>query len=205
MNYHHITENVIGCYDFLPNKKVDDIYTDILNNRSKFNVPNWGSEKNENVSELYSSKCGGLDYWIGWREKVENNKNIQSLNEWFLHQGLLRFTRDKGVFELLQRNLDGDMHIISYNNGGYYNWHYDKMAGNIFTFNLVLHRGDSLQGGDMLFMDNDRIVRVENKNNLMVLFPSYVPHSITPLYSNDSKNVPFMEQRFSIQTWLRLT
>ena len=47
MNYHHITENVIGCYDFLPNKKVDDIYTDILNNRSKFNVPNWGSEKNE--------------------------------------------------------------------------------------------------------------------------------------------------------------
>ena len=36
----------------------------------------------------------------------------------------------------------------------------------------------------------------------MVVFPSYIPHAITPLHSNDNKDGAFLEQRFSIQFWV---
>jgi Rps23 Pro-64 3,4-dihydroxylase Tpa1-like proline 4-hydroxylase len=52
-------------------------------------------------------------------------------------------------------------------------------------------------------MENGKIIEVKNKNNFMVVFPSYIPHAITPLHSNDNKDVAFLEQRFSIQFWVR--
>ena len=69
------------------------------------------------------------------------------------------------------------------------------------TFNLVLNEGDELTGGDMLFMDDGRIVEIPNQNNLMVVFPTYIHHAITPIKSKSGKDVPFPQQRFSIQYW----
>lgn len=40
-------------------------------------------------------------------------------------------------------------------------------------------------------------------NNFMVVFPAYIPHAITPLYTESNKDVSFLEQRFSIQFWVR--
>ena len=56
----------------------------------------------------------------------------------------------------------------------------------------------------MLFMDNGQIIELENRDNCMVVFPSWVDHSISPIKSKDNKDVPFLEQRFSIQYWVRL-
>ena len=54
----------------------------------------------------------------------------------------------------------------------------------------------------MFFMDDNKIIEVENKNNYMVVFPSFVSHAISPLYSNNKKDVSFLEQRFSVQFWV---
>jgi len=59
MKYYNLSKNIIACDDFLPQQKIDELYSDILNNRQIFNIPNWTKGK-----ELFSSKCGGLDFWL---------------------------------------------------------------------------------------------------------------------------------------------
>ena len=68
---------------------------------------------------------------------------------------------------------------------------------------VVLNDGDELEGGDMLFMDENGIVEIPNQNNLMVGMPTYISHSITPLKSKSGKDVAFTQQRFSIQYWVK--
>ena len=104
------------------------------------------------------------------------------------------------VFQLLKKKKTHKIHVMSYNNGGYYNWHTDT---EYFTFNLILNQGDQLRGGDMMFMDDGRVIEIPNQNNMMVVFPSYINHAITPLKSEDGNDVPFPQQRFSIQYWVK--
>ena len=203
MKYYNLSENIIACDNFLPQQQVEELYSDILNNRKMFQVPTWGVE--EPTNQLFSSACGGLDFWLDNKTNENNNSFIESLHKWFVHQGLFYYT-DKNappVFEFLKRNLTWNIHVIGYNNGGYYNWHKDSPNKNIFTFNLILNKNNNLKGGDMLFYDN-KSIEVKNKNNFMVVFPSYIAHAITPLYSDNKQNVSFLEQRFSIQFWISL-
>ena len=201
MEYYQISKNIVGCKNFLPPQALDFIYAEILNNRNKFDVPSWSNKK----KEFFSSHCGGLDFW-DTGEHQERIKNIVSLNDFFLHQGFFQFCIDNNLkmFSLLERETEYNIHVITYNNGGYYNWHKDSHYGTIFTFNLVLNKNNSLEGGDMLFMDEGEIIKVKNQNNFMVVFPAFVDHAITPLVSKNKKDVPFLEQRFSIQHWVRL-
>jgi len=200
MKYYNLSKNIIACDNFLPQQKVDELYSDILNNRQIFNIPNWINSK-----QLFSSMCGGLDFWLENKTEKNNDNFFESLHQWFFHQGLSYYLKNNAsqVYEFLERDLIWNIHVISYNNGGYYNWHKDNPNKNIFTFNLILNKGDSLEGGNMLFYDN-KIIEIKNKNNFMVVFPSYIPHAITPLYSKNKKDVPFLEQRFSIQFWVSL-
>ena len=109
------------------------------------------------------------------------------------------------IFSFLKRNLEYDIHTICYNNNGYYNWHQDISSGTILTFNLILNKGNKLNGGDMLFMDDGKIIKIPNKNNFMTVFPSFIHHAIIPLKSKDNKDVDFTSQRFSVQFWVRLS
>jgi|TARA_R110002012_G_scaffold155239_1_gene316116 hypothetical protein len=204
MKYYNLSKNIIACENFLPNQKLEELYSDLLNNRQLFQSPRWSGE-GENSTELFSDKCGGLDFWISNKTKENNNSFIESLHKWLMHQGLRYFVRDNGapIYELLERNLEWNIHVISYNNGGYYNWHKDTAMSTLFTFNLILNKGQSLKGGDLLFYD-EKIIEVKNKNNFFVLFPTYIPHAITPVYTEDRKDVSFLEQRFSIQFWVKL-
>ena len=200
MNYEYVSENIIICKNFLPNNMLQKIKIDLLNNRNRFDIPNWSDDK----VHLLSSKCGGLDYWIRNGESTENNEAICELEDWFYHQGFFQFIQHSGrlnAFHFLRKTKQHNIHVISYNNGGYYNWHPDS---EFFTFNLVLNEGDELKGGDMLFMDENRIVEIPNQNNLMIVFPTYIHHAITPIKSKSGKDVPFPQQRFSIQYWTDL-
>jgi len=183
---------------------LDNINIDLLNNRNRFGVPNWGID-NTDKSQYFSSYCGGMDYWLtGDQLADKDNTSIVGLQHWFYHQGLQRFLNNAGrlnVFHFLQKPKSHDIHVVAYNNGGYYNWHTDTK---FFTFNLILNKSDTLRGGDMLFYDDGTTIEIPNQNNLMVLFPSYINHSITPIKSNDDKDVAFAEQRFSIQYWVKL-
>ena len=204
MRYEYVSENIIICKNFLPQHMLDNINIDLLNNRNRFGIPNWGID-NTDKSQYFSSYCGGMDYWLtGDQLADKDNTSIVGLHHWFYHQGLQRFLNNAGrlnVFHFLQKPKSHYIHVVAYNNGGYYNWHTDTK---FFTFNLILNKGDALRGGDMLFYDNNTTIEIPNQNNLMVLFPSYVNHSITPIKSDDNKDVAFAEQRFSIQYWVKL-
>ena len=200
MNYEYISENIIICKNYLPDSMLDLIKIDLLNNRVNFDLPVWS----DNTKNLFSEKCGGLDYWISKNEPIPpNNEAILGLEKWFYHQGLYSYIDNYGrlnSFQFLKRQKEHKIHVISYNNGGYYNWHRDSEH---FTFNLVLTKGEELSGGNMLFMDEGRIVEVPNQNNLMILMPSFIQHCVTPLHSKTGKDVSFPQQRFSIQYWVK--
>ena len=206
MEYYNLSSNIIACDNFLPQHKVDELYIDFLNNRKYFSTPAWSIANNEETKEFYSSKCGGFDFWISWNKFELDCPTIYSLRDWFIHQGLMAYAEKNSLqfFSFLKRNLEYDIHTICYNNHGYYNWHQDSANKTILTFNLILTKGNKLRGGDMLFMDDGKIIKIPNKKNFMVVFPSFIHHAIIPLKSEDNKDVDFASQRFSVQFWMRL-
>ena len=215
MKYYNLSENIIACKDFLPQQKVEELYTDLLNNRNRFNISKWGNQEKDGVKRatghFLSSRCTGLDFWMNWEVAQKDSSFIAFLKEWFFHQGFYYYAEKNGSsafnFMCAAKEDGGSLfwkiHVVSYNNGGYYNWHRDA-GKNLFTFNLILNKGDKLEGGNMLFMDNGKIIEVENQDNFMVVIPSFIPHAITPLYSKNNKEVSFLEQRFSLQFWVGL-
>jgi Rps23 Pro-64 3,4-dihydroxylase Tpa1-like proline 4-hydroxylase len=206
MNYNILSPNIIECEDFLPQHKIDLLYVDFLNNRSKFSISSWRNEDGSSSPQFYNSSCGGFDFW-NWEGFEKDCPAISSMVEWFLHQGLGYFSERNNLqlFTLLKQKVWYDTHVVGYNHGGYYNWHTDAGKGNVFTFNLVLNKSKELEGGDMLFMDGKELIKVKNKNNYMVVFPSFIPHAITPLYTQNKKDVSFTSQRFSVQFWIKLS
>jgi|TARA_X000001388_G_C2230809_1_gene123107 hypothetical protein len=206
MRIKRLSTHVLYCENFLPQKMLDDVYMDILQNRTKFDLEQWGDGSNtfDGVSvQFLNHNCGGMGFWIGPEDQQKMERTpVLALNEYFFHQGIISFaTQQKNMVfvDTITRPMSFSVHYIAYNNGGYYNWHKDKIDGTIFTFNLVLNKGNKLKGGDMLFMDDGEMFEIPNQDNIMVAFPSWVDHAITPLKSDDGKDVPFLEQRFSIQ------
>jgi hypothetical protein len=206
MKYYNLSENIIACNNFLPKQTVEELYTDLLNNRKLFQTSKWSVEEENSKPELFNSNCGGLDFWINNKTFKDNNSFTESLSLWFIHHGLHFYAKNNGalIYEFLLRKLKWDIHVVSYNNGGYYNWHKDEKNNVLFTFNLILNKSNKLKGGKMFFLDRNDIIEIENKNNFMTVFPSYIPHSISPLYTENNKDVAFLEQRFSIQFWIGL-
>jgi len=214
MVYNFVTPSIIKCNNFLPPSTLDRVWGDILNTKDKFHIPEWGKpeEKNRvvvNTEEHYSHLCGGMDWWD------ENAPTIATLPDWILHQGLISLIHEqnpKSVFNLIPKFVWlWSVHLITYNKGGYYNWHQDHVTylktgprggrqahNNLFTANIVLQQPSSLKGGEALFMDGG-IHEEPNKNNTMYLFPSYIPHAVKILEGKE--DVTFEEQRFSVQFW----
>tara|TARA_Y100001938_G_C8091324_1_gene435257 strand:+ start:750 stop:1382 length:633 start_codon:yes stop_codon:yes gene_type:complete len=205
MLYRRESNSIISCENFLPKPFVDKLYIDLLNAQSRFGVSNWATNEIDDSKEFFSHYCGGFDFWITEPEQTKGVEEIAKLKNWFFHQGLFRFAESERMsnYSVLTRKCKHHIHVVAYNNGGYYNWHKDMTNGNIFTFNLILNKGtEKLKGGDMLFMDDGERVQISNQNNLMVVFPTHVDHAITPIVSENNKDVAFAEQRFSIQFWV---
>ena len=214
MKYYNLSKNIIACENFLNPQNVDEIFVDFLNNRNRFNIPNWSysndlKEEDINVDTTITSKCGGLDFWVEWETVKKENSFIGLLKNWFFSDGFYFYINKDNfsVYQFLLNNtnrLFWNIHVVSYNNKGFYNWHKDTTPKNLFTFNLILQKSKKLKGGNMLFMDENKTIEVENKDNFLVIFPSFIPHAITPLCSENNKDVSFLEQRFSIQFWVGL-
>ena len=52
MKYYHLSKNIIACENFLNPQNVDEIFAYFLNNRNRFNIPNW----------VYSNNSKKLNY-----------------------------------------------------------------------------------------------------------------------------------------------
>ena len=208
MKYEFVSDNVIKSDNFLPPDKIGFIYADLLNTRKHFGVPRWSGKNIDHQPrvEAFSQNCGNMDYWID-ANNPENidAPNIKDLHKYFFQHGLQLFIQESGrktIYDMLyEYPLVWSIHVTAYNKGAYYNWHKDT---EIFTFNLILNQGNNLSGGDMLFMDDGKIITIPNQDNFMVVFPSYIDHAITEIKSKDGKDVPFPQQRFSIQYWVKL-
>ena len=91
MKYYNLSENIIACKDFLPQQKVEELYTDLLNNRNRFDISKWGNQEKGQVvrstGQFLSSRCTGLDFWINWEVAQKDTSFIAFLKEWFFHQG----------------------------------------------------------------------------------------------------------------------
>ena len=209
MKYSWASENVVICENYLPEHMIDGLYTDFTKYKDKFNIPQWSNtDTGTQFNEQQSHKCNGLDFWINHQNLDEfKDSTIVSLDKWFFHQGLYYFieqTKQNSIFSFLNRKkFKWTIHIIRYNKGGYYNWHYDIGEDSIFTFNLVLQKSKKLQGGHQLFMDGDGdTIEVDTPHNILSVFPSYIPHAVTPIEADDE--VQFDMERFSLQYWVSL-
>ena len=202
------TNNIITCEDFLPQKEIDFIYMDLLNLRKFFEEESWEYSEG-NKTNLPIRNCGGKGLVINDKEEEKRSKcpHIFNLKERFFSPGIMFFIdsmKNNTIFNLLPiSRLKWHIHIVSYSNGGYYDWHQDTGNDTLFTFNLVLSKSPSMKGGDFLFND-EKIIKIENRHNSLCIFPSYIPHAVTKITIDEEKSTSFLEQRFSIQYWVKL-
>lgn len=221
MNYQFLTPNILHSDNFLPVQVIDELYTTFENIESRFIAPQWASASQGQLSANQTSyaHCGGKDFWYQGNEFQDPTyASITNLQRWFFSQGFDAFIRksNPNVFQFmgpLDKKLCG-VHAVTYNNGGYYNWHVDNLVfvngekrkrKNYFTFTLTLMRDyEQCTGGDQLLMDDGRVVNIPLGHNIMTVFPSYIHHAMNPMIARDNKELAFLDQRFNLQFWVTL-
>ena len=124
MKYYNLSKNIIACENFLNPQNVDEIFVDFLNNRNRFNIPNWSysndlKEEDINVDTTITSKCGGLDFWVEWETVKKENSFIGLLKNWFFSDGFYFYINKDNfsVYQFLLNNtnrLFWNIHVVSY-------------------------------------------------------------------------------------------
>ena len=78
--------------------------------------------------------------------------------------------------------------VYESSNQGFYDIHCDNVytrSSNGFmrkiSFSILLNDSEEFEGGDLLFHTTTEPFKVSLKKNDMILFPSFVPHSVTPV------------------------
>ncbi len=203
--------------DFLPQRYIDTIFSQIVELKPHFSKSNWSS----GVQDEHGPNCSGEDLWLPFSKEQDDKNNeigqdLANLWKFLFHEGLNNFLDNCNHTEFRDYSTvkyNFAYHIINYGNGGYYNWHLDsKITGGtwygievnnrtLFTFALTLIKDESLiKGGKQLFMKDGKIVELESKNNQLVIFPSTVYHSLTEIKTDE--NLDWEKRRFNIQAWL---
>lgn len=216
---------IIWAENFLPRMIVDSLFQDIYNIKQYFGNPVWrfgdGVSRDQDVytdPDLTKSQqnhlCWGSDIWLP-DPNISTGYTLGNLQKFFFHQGILQFMSQckSREFQLGARyGLTGRNHIISYGNGGYYNWHSDDgvygLALNgkdvamtpVFTMSYTLVKDESLlEGGSQLFMYNGKCYEYPLKNNFLCIFPSRLFHACSEVKC--SPDLPWENNRFNLQIW----
>jgi PKHD-type hydroxylase len=86
--------------------------------------------------------------------------------------------------------------VYESNDRGFYDIHCDTVyarSSNGFmrklSFSILLNDPEDFEGGELLFHTTTNPFKVELKKNDMILFPSYVPHSVSPVTSGVRKTL----------------
>lgn len=226
---------VIQVTDFLPEFLIDEIFGLVEVLRDDFGSPGWstGSDGAEINERHKKSLCAAKDIWFPMLIETGNPKKssesittpwvpsvlYELLEKYMFHQGISEYCRHarQEVFRLIPHQFpDGKMHIVSYGDEEYYNWHWDhSMPGGyymygespprntMFTFNLLLCRNDMMIGGDSLFMSGDKTVSLPFQHNSMVIVPATVQHAAATVKMH-SEDV-WLNRRISCQFWMAST
>lgn len=216
---------VIRINNFLDTELIERLYQMLETYKPHFGVPNWTSNSGDRINESIKKKslCSGKDIWFPSLIQLLDIGQVtvpeityELIENYFLHQGILEFTsRSKWpVFRLIPHQApDGRLHIITYGDGDYYNWHKDHSLGegpfifgkspprhNLFTFSLNLCKNDKMEGGHLLYMHDNRTIEIPFAHNSLSIFPSIVYHAATKVEMNDEDK--WLNRRVSCQLWM---
>lgn len=142
-----------------------------------------GVENNELIEDLRKSKVG----WIA----LNNNTN-------FIYDKLAYVSRQLNgqFFDFDLYGFVEDFQYTVYNGSGndHYTWHMDK--GNLNSsprkLSLVMQLSDpsEYEGGDLeLWLGGDAPITIEKKKGMIVAFPSFILHRVTPVTRGTRKSL----------------
>jgi len=218
---------VVKVSNLLPDWFIDELYGLLGELEGQFATPNWASGKDRPMVNKRTSMslCSAKDMWFP--ATIASKKSpagqpwvpalmYELLERFIFHQGILDFLSrsSQDVFRLIpEQSHDGRMHIVSYGDKDYYNWHRDHtmpdgafMYGKsparkvLFTFNLCLCKNDQMIGGDGLYMKDNKTIAAPFEHNAMYIFPATVSHAASAIKMN-SKDT-WLNRRFSCQFWM---
>jgi hypothetical protein len=216
---------LIRVKNILTQEVITKFYELISKYNEHFDVPTWSTNNNLIVNDSLKNKslCSGKDIWFPL--ELSNTDDIkvcvpkliyEIVENYLFHQGILEFAQRAkwSVFRLLpQQSADGRMHIITYGDGDYYNWHKDHSLGegafiygksprrnNMFTMSMNFCTNTNMKGGDLLFMHNNKTVEIPFLHNSLSIFPSTMYHAATNIQMNEKDN--WLNRRISCQFWL---
>lgn len=118
----------------------------------------------------------------GWMELNQNTSFIYDLLGFISRQLNGQFF-DFDIFGFVEHL----QYTVYRDNGGHYDWHLDRgdpsMAPRKLSLVLQLSDPSEYEGGDLELFVGSEPTRIERKKGLLVAFPSFVLHRVTPVTS----------------------
>jgi PKHD-type hydroxylase len=85
------------------------------------------------------------------------------------------------------------LQIARYTEGDFFGWHLDFGAGEIshrkISLTVQLSDPDNYEGGDLQFMENNKIVSAPRSLGTIVIFPSFMLHRVTEITSGTRESI----------------
>ena len=151
--------------------------------KKNFLPPDKSGTARDNGEILKRNSCIWLDEFYSDRK----HSNILELN-----RKAINFESQEKIFRgnkswFFQSAEAGNYNTLLsyYENDDYYKPHKDRSLITCLTW--FYKEPKRFQGGDLLFHLNGDIFFIEIKNNMMVMFPSCITHSVTPVKMNEEE------------------
>lgn len=153
---------------------------DFLTYSQKLKPPKETGSAEKNGKLLKNNFCLFLDDLYNDR----NISNILTVNrKLFSERYLSEFSNLNHAYNLIYHtNFDATL-ISYYANGGYYEPHKDKAVYTALTW--LYKEPKKFYGGDFNFDEYD--IKIKIKNNMTIIFPSFVTHSVDEVFMNSEE------------------
>jgi hypothetical protein len=191
-----MNEVITKIKDPFPYLKIENLYTEeeleligdeliFLNHKCKLEDPeDTGSAKDSSDNLLKENKGLFLDDLYKRREI----SNILSVNRKLFNKEYLEAyaSLSFGYKSILECNCDATL-ISYYENGGYYKPHRDTAVHTALTW--FFETPKKFEGGDLFFPEYNE--KIEIQQNMTIIFPSFVLHSVEEVKMNEDLNYGF--------------
>lgn len=91
------------------------------------------------------------------------------------------------------RGFQSRLQLTQYADGGFYGWHMDCGTGNTslrkLSITVQLSDASEYAGGELQFMEGNKLVSAPKEKGMAVLFPSYVAHRVEPVTSGTRMSI----------------
>jgi predicted 2-oxoglutarate/Fe(II)-dependent dioxygenase YbiX len=101
------------------------------------------------------------------------------------------------IFSTLNTTSADDVQLTRYDAGDFYNMHIDGL-GLVTICIFLCSNPQKFTGGDFLVKFNGESKVIPFKRGRMILFPTNLPHSVTPIQTDSTDPA---DSRYSIQIW----